>query len=301
MASTVSAQCGSAIATRLIGVVGPAGAVTLRLVFACVALAVTSTVVARRRRPKASVRGRLGALLSRNRRRDVAVMFVFGLTLAGMNLCFYEAIGRVPLGVAVTLEFAGPLAVSLAGSRRALHFLWAAFAGAGVLLLAGGSLLSGSGALHHLDSTGVGFALLAGALWAAYILMNRETGRRFSGTWGLAGAMTVAAVTMAPFGVISDGVALVRPSVIGVGIAVALLSSAIPYSFEVAALRRATPRAFGILLSIAPAVAALAGFVILGQGLTGAEAVALVLVVAANFGSSLTSRRAGAAGAAGAV
>lgn len=273
--SAVSTQCGSAIATKLFGQVGPAGAVTLRLAFATLALLVAV-------RPGRQDLRRLAD------RRNLGTMVAFGLALAGMNFCFYEAISRVPLGVAVTLEFAGPLALSVATSRRWADALWALLAGAGVFLLAGGSLL---GALHHLDLVGVGFALLAGAFWACYIIANQETGRRFPGASGLAGAMAVAAVIAVPFGLVDAGARLFRPSVLAIGIAVAVLSSALPYTCEMAALRRVTPRAFGILVSISPAVAALAGFVLIGQHLSAVELAALALVVAANAGNAWSSGR----------
>lgn len=267
--SALSSQFGAAIATRLFPEVGPAGTLTLRLVFAAIALL-------------AVARPRPGAL-RRARRADLAVVVGFGLALAAMNLSFYEAVDRVPLGVAVTLEFAGPLTLSVVTSRRWAHVLWALMAGAGVVLLAGGGLL---GAVHRLDLGGVGFALLAGAFWALYILANKSTGRRFPGASGLAWAMVVAAAAVAPVGAAEAGARLLRPGVLGVGIAVAVLSSALPYSCEMAALRRVTPRAFGILLSMAPALAALAGLVVLGQHLSPLEMAALVLVVAANVGSS---------------
>lgn len=273
--SAVSSQSGAAIATTLFGEVGPAGAVTLRLVFATVALLVAV-------RPGRADLRRLAD------RRNLLTMVTFGLALAGMNFTFYEALDRVPLGVAVTLEFAGPLALSIAASRRWTDVLWALLAGAGVFLLAGGSLL---GTLHRLNVAGVGFSLLAGAFWAAYILANKETGRRFPGSSGLAGAMAVAAVVVLPFGIVGAGARLVHPAVLGVGIGVAILSSALPYSCEMAALRRVTPRAFGILVSISPGVAALAGVVIIDQHLSGLEVVALVLVVTANVGTAWSGGR----------
>jgi len=268
-ASALSLQVGAAIATRLFPEVGPAGTLTLRLVFAAVALV-------------AVVRPRPGAL-RRARPADLAVVVGFGLTIAAMNLSFYEAIDRVPLGVAVTLEFAGPLALAVAASRRWSHVLWALLAAAGVFLLAGGDLL---GTVRHLDAAGVGFALLAGGCWAVYIVANKQTGERFSGTSGLAWAMVAAAVVAVPVGAAEAGSHLFRPAVLAAGVGVAVLSSALPYSFEMAALRRVTPRAFGILLSMAPAIAALVGLVMLGQHLAPSEVAALVLVVAANVGSS---------------
>ncbi len=289
--SGISGQCGAALATKLFPQVGPAGTVTLRLIFATLfllVLVIAPAIVPALDRFKVL---RAGRLLRPARRADLWVLVAFGIALGAMNLTFYESIARIPLGVAVTVEFVGPLTVSVVGSRRWTDGLWALLAGAGVLLLASGSLF---GVVHHLDVAGIGFALLAGSFWACYILLNKETGRRFQGTTGLAGAMAVGALLVTPFGVVQAGGAMLRPAVIGVGAAVALLSSAIPYSCEMVALRRATPRAFGILLSMAPALAALAGLAILGQGLSTLELGALVLVVAANVGSSWLGTRAAA-------
>jgi inner membrane transporter RhtA len=275
-AGAVSVQFGAAIATHLFGRLGPAGAVTLRLGFAAIALA---TLIRVRHL-------RVG-------RSDLGVAAAFGVVLAAMNLSFYEAISRIPLGVAVTVEFAGPLAVTILGSRRRTDMLWTLLAGGGVFLLAGGDT-------HHLDLVGVGMALAAGACWAGYIMLSAETGRRFPGPGGLALAMVVSAVVVLPFGVADAGTRLFHPEVLALGLAVAVLSSVVPYSLELVALRRLTPRAFGILLSMDPAVAALAGLIILGQHLATSEVAALVLVVAANAGSSWfdarTSREAPAVG-----
>lgn len=285
--SAVSVQLGAAFATRLFSQVGPAGAVSVRLAFAAVCLVAVA---------RASSRGR--AETSPNERlrdrpvSDLAIVIGFGLTLGGMNLSFYEAIARVPLGVAVTVEFVGPLTVAMVASRHRTDVLWALLAGGGVFLLASGDLL---GTLRHLDVTGIGFALLAGSCWAGYILLNAETGQRFAGTSGLAVAMTVAAFAVVPLGAADAGAALLRPGVLGLGLGVALLSSVLPYSCEMAALRQVTPRAFGVLLSMAPAVAAVVGLAVLGQRLSGIEVAALVLVVTANVGSSWFDTRPGAA------
>ena len=273
-AGAVSVQFGAALATRLVGRVGPGGAVTLRLVLAAVVLA----AVALSRHRGARVRyGRSPA------GSDRAVAVAFGLVLAAMNLSFYEAIARIPLGVAVTIEFTGPLALALVASRRWADGLWAAAAGAGVALLA-----SGTG--HRLDLAGVGMALLAGALWAAYILLSKETGRRFEALDGLAWAMAVGGVAVLPFGLASGGGRLGSPGVLGLGLAVAVMSSVIPYSLELLALRRVTSRAFGVMMSLDPALATAAGFVVLGQHLNLREWLALALVVGANLGNSLASR-----------
>jgi inner membrane transporter RhtA len=260
-------QFGAALATRLFGRVGPAGAVTLRLVVGAVIL-----LAVVRRGPG-----------TRPGSADRTVVAAFGLVLAAMNLSFYEAIARIPLGVAVTIEFSGPLALALSFSRRWTDGLWAAGAGTGVALLA-------VGAGRGLDPSGLLFAVVAGALWAAYILLSRETGRRFESVGGLAWAMLVGAVVVLPIGVAAGGSALVRPSVLVIGAAVGLLSSVVPYSLELVALRRVTPRAFGVMLSMEPALAAAAGFAVLGQHLALREWVALALVVAANLGNSLVGR-----------
>jgi inner membrane transporter RhtA len=272
----VSVQFGAALATHLFRRVGPGGAVTLRLVLAAIALVLANLPQLRRTRE-----------LTR-RRSDLGIALAFGVSLGAMNLSFYEALARVPLGVAVTVEFVGPLAVTIGGSRRRSDLVWAILAGTGVLMLAGGGFVGG---VHHLDLVGVGLALVAGACWAAYILLNAQTGRRFGGTSGLAIAMVVGALCVLPVGLVQAGGRLLQPGVVAIGLAVALLSSVIPYSFELMALRRITPRAFGILLSMDPAFAAVAGLIVLGQHLTVAEVVALVLVVVANAGSAWFDQR----------
>ncbi len=268
----VSVQFGAALATKLFHRVGPAGAVTLRLVLAAVVLGASVGLTGRRPAPA-----------ERRPGRDWAVAVSFGLVLAAMNLSFYEAIARIPLGVAVTIEFSGPLTLALASSRRWSDGLWAAAAGAGVVLLA-------SGVGRHLDPAGLGLALLAGIFWVGYILLSRETGRRFDSLQGLAWAMAVGGLAVLAFGAAAGGAALVDPEVLGLGLAVAVLSSVVPYSLELSALRRVTPRAFGVMMSLEPALATAAGFAVLGQHLSLREWIALGLVVAANAGNSLTGR-----------
>lgn len=272
----VSVQFGSAVATHLFPRVGPIGAVTLRLVLAAVALTLVS-------------RGRSPRVLRSASRHDRYVVVAFGLVLAGMNLAFYEALDRIPLGVAVTVEFAGPLAVTIGASRRLTDLLWAALAAGGVFLLAGGGLFE-----RHapLDLVGIGLALAAGACWAGYILLNAQTGRRYPGTSGLAIAMAVGAICVLPGGLVEEGSRLVQPVTLALGLSVALLSSALPYSFELAALRRVSARAFGVLMSMEPGIAALAGLLVLGQHLSLIEVGALLLVVAANIGSTVLDSRA---------
>jgi inner membrane transporter RhtA len=263
-----SVQFGAAIAATLFDRVGPAGAVLLRLVTATVVLLALW-------RPR--LHGRT--------RRDLLLAVGFGLVLGFMNLSFYAAIHRIPLGIAVTLEFVGPLAIALAGSRRALDLVWVAFAIAGILLLT-------RGGVNRLDALGVGLALLAGALWATYILVNARVGRAFEGGTGLALAMCVATVVILPFGIAQGGSHLLEPRSLALGAAVGILSSAIPYSFEIEALRRIKPSVFGVLMSLEPAMAALAGFVVLGQGLGTRALLGIGLVVVASVGAARRAREA---------
>lgn len=276
-AGAVSLQFGAALATELFDRVGPAGAVTLRLVLAALVMAPWASIVSRRR-PAGHLSHRPAG------RTDLVVMAGFGLVLAGMNLSFYEAIARIPLGVAVTIECSGPLALALVSSRRWADALWALGAVSGVALLA-------SGAGRRLDPAGLGLAVLAGTLWVGYILLSRETGRRFESIRGLAGAMAVGGVAILPFGLAAGGGRMWHPAVLGLGLCVAVLSSAVPYSLELVALRRVTPRAFGVMMSLEPGLATAAGFAVLGQRLTLREWVALTLVMAANAGNSLAGRR----------
>ena len=185
----------------------------------------------------------------------------YGLVLGLMNLCFYLALDRLPLGIAVTVEFLGPLAVALIGSRRWLDALWAVLAGGGVVLLMGGG--------GEVNLVGLLFALGAGACWGLYIVVSAALGRHTTEGNGLALGMIVAALVAVPFGVADSGAALVQPWVLVAGLGVALLSSVVPYSLDLEALRKMPPRVFGILMSLEPAMAALIGFVLLGRRCTG--------------------------------
>ena len=261
MAGVASVQIGSAVATTLFDELGPAGTVFLRTLFAAAVL------LAIWRPAAGSLRGTTA--------RDVAL---FGVVLAGMNLCFYTALERLPLGIAVTFEFTGPLAVAIAASRRPLDAVWVVLAAAGIVLLAPGI---GNG----LDGVGVLFALLAGAFWGAYILLSARVGRGPTGTGGLAIAMGLAALLMIPPGIAQGGRGLLEPELLAVGAAVAMLSSAIPYTLELNALRRLPEGTFGVLLSMEPAVAALVGLLFLDQNLLGRELIAIGLVVVASVGA----------------
>jgi inner membrane transporter RhtA len=256
-----SVQSGAAVATKLFPAVGAGGAVFLRLVVSAVLLLALT-------RPK--VRGLA--------RRDLSLVVGFGLILAGMNCLFYLSIARIPLGVAVTVEFLGPLGVAIAGSRRLLDLVWVALAAVGVALLA-----SGGG---RLDIVGVILAASAGAFWATYILVSQRVGRAFHGMTGLAIALTVGGIAMVPYGIIAGGRHLLRPSVLGKGAAIAVLSSAIPYSLELAALRRLRASVFGVLMSIEPAMAALSGLVFLHQRLRWQEWIAVGAVMIASVGAT---------------
>jgi inner membrane transporter RhtA len=260
----VSVQLGSAAATTLFDQVGPAGAVLYRLLFAAVLLLAIW-------RPDPLEAGREG----------LALAIAFGVTLAGMNLAFYESIDRIPLGIAVTFEFVGPLLVGLLGSRRRLDLVWVACAAAGVLLL---TRPSGSA-----SAAGIGFALLAGAFWAAYILLSARVGRAFPGGRGLAIAMTVGALLTIVPGTVAAGSDLFAPGAAAVGAATAVLSSVIPYSLELEALRRIAVGTFGVLMSLEPAVAAVIGLVALGQDLAAVEVTGIALVVLASAGVLGTS------------
>jgi len=264
-----SVQLGAAAAKGLFDEVGPAGTVLLRVAFAALVLMAIS-------RP--ALRG--------HPRGDLRLVAMFGFVLAGMNLAFYASIERIPLGVAVTCEFVGPLGVAIMGSRRALDILWAVLAGAGVALLGGGA-----GAI---DPLGVALALLAGGFWAAYILAAARVGGRFPALGGLALAMAFGALLLVPVGVLDGGAALLDSRVLLVGLAVAMLSSAIPYTLELEALRRLPAHVFGILMSLEPGVAALVGLLVLREVLGLRDWLAIALVVGASVGASRSRRAAGA-------
>ena len=216
-------------------------------------------------------------------RSDLWLAGAFGLTLAAMNLSFYAALDHIPLGAAVTCEFVGPLGVAVAGSRRRRDLLWVVLAAAGILLLA---TPGGSG----LNATGVILALVAGGWWAAYILLSARVGRVFPGGTGLALAMVVAAVLVLPVGVAQGGSGLLRPEIVLAGLGVAVMSSLIPYSLELEALRRLPPHVFGVLMSLEPAAAAIAGLIILDQVLKANEWAGMALVIIACAGATRQPR-----------
>ncbi len=257
----LSVQVGAAVAKGLFGEISPTAMVWLRLA--------TSTVVLMAlARP--AFRGRS--------RQDWLVVIGFGLSLGTMNWAIYQSFARIPLGIAVTIEFIGPLTLAVLGSRRARDVLWVLLAAAGVVLLGFEPA--------DLDPLGVAYALLAGAAWAAYILLSAGTGRRWPGFDGLAVASLIAAAAMTLPALVTGGSSLFEPRVLLIGALVGLLSSVIPYSAELVALRSLRPAVFGILMSLEPAAAALAAIVVLDEHLSSLQWLAIACVVAASVGAT---------------
>jgi inner membrane transporter RhtA len=263
LAAATSVQAGASVAKSLFATLGPPGVVWLRLLFGSVAL----WVVARpdlRSRPW----------------RELRLVVALGIVLVSMNMAFYESIVRIPLGVAVTVEFLGPLGVATIGSRRPLDLLWVALAGLGVGLLAEG----GTSGVHTL---GLLLAALAGFFWALYILLSVPVGRLFPGASGLAPAMLIGALLITPWGIASAGSSLRDPQLVGAAAGVGLLSSALPWSLELEALRRLPTNVFGVVLALEPAIAALVGALFLDQHLAARAWLAIALVVIASAGAAL--------------
>ena len=273
----VCQEVGASLAVLLFPQVGPLGMVMLRLVFSAILLLLIA-------RPRVHGHSRNGWL----------AVVGFGVVLAVMNGLFYLALERLPLGVTVTIEVLGPLVLSIVASRRLSAWLWALLALAGVAALGGGGW-------DRLDPLGVAFALGAAASWAFYILASARVGREFPRLDGLALAMTAGALIALPFGILSAGSALLRPDLLALGAAVAVLSSTIPYALELIALRRLPAAAFAILMSLAPATAALAGWLLLGQELVWLEVLGIALVITASIGAvrsaSIAAREAAASAA----
>ncbi|MGB3681679.1 MAG: EamA family transporter [Rubrobacteraceae bacterium] len=271
MLAIFSVQLGAAIAKGLFEELGPSGTVFLRVGFAALVLVLIW-------RPR----------ISGYTAREYSVAVAFGLALAAMNLSLYLAIDRIPLGVAVTLEFLGPLGVAVAGSRRTLDLLWAFLAAGGILLLAPLGILGEV----DLDPVGVLFALMAGVFWASYIILSARTGSVFPGGTGLVIALCLGTVVLLPVGIAGGGYALLDPWLLLAGFGVAMLSSAIPYSLELEALRKIPSRVFGVLMSLEPATAALIGFIVLGEQLGIRSIAAILLVTVAAAGASRFGGRA---------
>jgi threonine/homoserine efflux transporter RhtA len=287
LAGIISVQLGAGLAARMFHEAGPAGLTGLRLWWGALIMAAIGG---------RGLAGAIRAVVSERDWPDLAVAVAFGVVLAAMNFSIYQSFARIPLGVAVTIEFLGPLAIAVASSRRLLDLLWVVMAAGGVVLLTrGGTSLASAAAKAGpvlglgTQAAGVAFGLAAAACWALYILLSRATGRRFSGASGLSIAMIVAAVLVTPPAIVQAGGALAHPAVIAAGLAVGLLSSVIPYRFELEALRRVPAGLFGIWMSVEPAVAALVGLVLLSEGLAARQWLAIGLVVVACAGAARDS------------
>ena len=260
----MSVQFGAVISKGQFGEIPPVGMVFLRLLTSSVILLAVA-------RPR--LRGRTGT--------DWRPVLALGFALGAMNWAFYESFARIPLGAAVTIEFIGPLAVAAVGSRRPRDLAWVGLAALGIALFGAGPT--------KVDALGFGLALLAGGCWALYIVSTAATGRRWAGVEGLAVASTVATLAIAPFAVATAGARLLEPRLLVLGALVGFLSSVIPYSLEMAALRTLAPRVFGILMSLEPAVAALVAAVLLREWLTPLQLLAMACVTAASVGAARTT------------
>jgi inner membrane transporter RhtA len=261
LTAALSVHSGAAVAALAFSAVGALGVVSLRIAISAVALLVLC-------RPR--LRG--------HSRADWLTVVGFGVVLAGMSTLIYESFSRIPLGVAITLEVLGPLALSVVAGRRLASWLCA-------LVALGGVALLGKGGVGDLDLVGVAFALAAGAMWAGYILFSSRTGSRFPKSDGLAIAMSVATVLTLPLGISAAGPALLAPGTVLIGAVVALMSSVLPYTLEMRALRTMPPGTFAVLTALGPALAAVAGYVVLGQDLARLQVLGIGLVIAASVGA----------------
>ncbi|HEA15175.1 MAG TPA: DMT family transporter [Pseudoalteromonas prydzensis] len=265
----VTIQSGASIAKQLFPLIGPEGTTALRLGF-------SATILCLVFKPWRAFPP-LGQRMP---------IIVYGLCLGGMNIFFYYAIARIPLGIAVALEFTGPLAVALLSSRRKRDLFWVACAISGIVML-----LPDMKGEESLDLLGVILALGAGACWAGYILFGKKTGNQSSGGMTVALGMSVAALILVPYGAISQGSALLSWEVIPLGLLVAIMSSALPYTLEMVALRNMPAQGFSIMMSLEPAIAALAGFIILAELLSIWQWLAILLVIIASVGSSMSTSK----------
>jgi inner membrane transporter RhtA len=269
LVAMVSVQAGAALVKGLFPRVGVAGATSLRLALATLMLLAVWRPW--RRLPEA---------------RESRSLLIYGVAMGVMNFCFYSALARIPLGIAVALEFSGPLAVAIAASHRAIDFAWVALAALGLL-----ALLPLGFAHEPLSPAGIGFALAAGACWALYIVFGQKAGSLHGGMTAALGT-AIAAIVVIPFGVAQAGAALLDPKILPAACGVALLSSALPYSLEIFALTRLPTRTFGVLMSAEPALGALSGWYFLQERLSLVQWAAVASIMLASAGSAFTSRRA---------
>ncbi len=260
----VSVQGGASIAKGIFPALGAASTAAIRIAFSAVILLLVN-------RPKFSA-------ITKAQWKTVVP---YGIVLGAMNTCFYLSLARIPLGLAVTLEFIGPLLLAVTGSKKPLDFLWVLLAACGIALIA-----PWSG--NDIDLLGAALALLAGAFWAAYIVLGGKISKIMDGGQAVTIGMLVATAVVLPFGFIEGGLMQLNPKLIGLGIALALLSSAIPYTLEMNALKHIPAKTFSILMSLEPAMAAFFGLVLLQEYLTIFEWSAIVLVVIASMGSTFS-------------
>ncbi|OXA81710.1 inner membrane transporter RhtA [Flavobacterium aquidurense] len=263
----ISVQCGAAIAKTLFPAIGAAGTASIRIGISALILLL-------------AYRPNLKAIT----REQWKIVVPYGLSLGAMNLIFYFAIERIPIGLAVTLEFIGPLLVAIIGSKRVIDYCWVLLAAMGIVLIAPWSN-------DKVDLLGVLFALLAGALWAAYIVLGGKISKIMNSGQAVSTGMLFAAILILPFGLFENGLANLTTKFFGMGVALALLSSAIPFTLEMKALGQLPPRTFSILMSLEPAAAAICAFIFLQEKLSFYEVLAVVCVVVASAGSTLTAKR----------
>jgi inner membrane transporter RhtA len=262
----ISVQSGAAIAKGLFPAIGAAGTASLRIgISALILLAVY--------RPN----------LKKITVEQWKFVIPYGLSLGAMNLIFYLAIERIPIGLAVTLEFIGPLLVAVLGSKRWIDFFWVLLAAAGIVLIAPWTN-------NGIDTLGVLFALLAGAFWAAYIVLGGKISKIMKGGDAVAIGMLFGSALIVPFGILGNGLSNLTPQFLGLGVALALLSSAIPFTLEMKALGQLPARTFSILMSLEPAAASICAFLFLQEYLSSNEILAVIFVVIASAGSTITSK-----------
>jgi len=263
----ISVQCGAAIAKTLFPAIGAAGTASIRI-------GVSALILLLAYRPN------LKAITPAQWK----IVIPYGLSLGAMNLIFYFAIERIPIGLAVTLEFIGPLLVAIIGSKRWVDYCWVLLAAAGIVLIAPWSN-------DRIDPLGVLFALIAGGLWAAYIVLGGKISKIMNSGQAVSTGMLFAAILILPFGFLENGLANLTPKLFGMGFALALLSSAIPFTLEMKALGQLPPRTFSILMSLEPAAASICAFIFLQENLNFYEILAVVCVVVASAGSTLTAKK----------
>lgn len=266
--SIISVQCGAAIAKGLFPEIGAAATASLRIGLSAIILLI-------------AFRPNLGKLNAKQWK----YVTLYGLSLGAMNMVFYMAIERIPIGLGVTLEFVGPLVLAIFSSKKAIDFIWVVLAAIGIALIAPWTS-------NGLNLTGVLLALLAGGFWAAYIILGGRISKIMKGGEAVAVGMLFATLLILPFGIFSGGLNQLSPKLLGLGAALALLSSAIPFTLEINALKQLPARTFSILMSLEPAMAALAAFVFLQEYLSVTECIAVACVVIASAGSSFTARKA---------